>query len=121
MQVKIAENAGFCFGVKRATERVEALLADRAAGRVYILGHLIHNRLYNESLEAKGVRHITTQEAEEIARASDSGDAATVVIRTHGIPWGEEERLRALAERYSRFHVVDMTCPFVKKIHHIAD
>ncbi len=121
MQVKIAENAGFCFGVKRATERVEALLTDPGAGRVYILGHLIHNRLYNESLEEKGVRHIAAEELTEIARGTDEQHPATVVIRTHGIPWMEEERLRALAAAYPHFHVVDMTCPFVKKIHRIAD
>ncbi len=120
MSVRIAENAGFCFGVRRATEYVEGLLSDCTA-RVYILGHLIHNRLYNESLEAKGARHITAAEAEEIAAQTVEGEAARVVIRTHGVGREEEAFLLSLAARYPRFSVEDMTCPFVKKIHRIAD
>ncbi len=119
MTVRIAENAGFCFGVKRATEGVESLL--REPGHVYILGHLIHNRLYNESLETKGVVHIGIDEAADIARLATADMPATALIRTHGIPRGEEQHLRMLAETYPHFHVVDMTCPFVKKIHRIAD
>ena len=121
MSVKIAENAGFCFGVKRATAQVEALLRDPAAGRVCILGHLIHNRLYNESLEQKGVFHISVDGAEAVARETSAEAPATVIIRTHGIPLEEERRLYDLAAQYPHFAVLDMTCPFVKKIHRIAD
>ena len=121
MRAQIAENAGFCFGVQRATSEVERLLA---AGncRVAILGHLIHNRVYNEELEAKGVLHITIEEAEAFAKQSETdGIPCVAVIRTHGVPLAVEERLLALAARYPLFSVQDMTCPFVKKIHCIAD
>ena len=120
MSVRIAENAGFCFGVRRATEEVERLLGERNA-RVFILGHLIHNRLYNEGLEEKGVRHIGIEDAPAIAKESDSGMDAVVVIRTHGVPLEEEMLLRRLEAEHAHFHVADMTCPFVKKIHRIAD
>ena len=121
MRAQIAENAGFCFGVKRATDAVEELLAAGQA-RVAILGHLIHNRVYNEGLEARGARHISIDEAEAFAAQSErDGCPAVAVIRTHGIPRGEEETLRALSARYPHFSVLDMTCPFVKKIHRIAD
>jgi len=121
MKVILAENAGFCFGVKRATDRVEELLARKDGGRVCILGHLIHNRLYNESLEARGVRHITVEEAAAVAAESDDGTDTTVVIRTHGVPLPVERELAALAEKHPYFHVENMTCPFVGKIHRIAD
>lgn len=120
MSVRIAENAGFCFGVRRATAAVEDLLRKKD-GRVFILGYLIHNRLYNEKLERLGAVHITVEDARAIAESA-SGDApVTVVIRTHGIPRGEEDVLRALEREHPGFRVLDMTCPFVKKIHRIAD
>ena len=121
MSVQVAENAGFCFGVRRATDRVEAMLADPASGRVCILGHLIHNRLYNESLERRGVCHVTVEDTARLAAESDMGGEVTVVIRTHGIPKEEEEHLLALERVHPHFHVADMTCPFVRKIHTIAD
>ena len=90
--------------------------------RVAILGHLIHNRVYNESLEVKGVVHLSVGEIEAFAAQSAAdGVPCVAVIRTHGIPRAEEEHLAALAARYPLFSVLDMTCPFVKKIHRIAD
>ena len=119
MSITVAENAGFCFGVKRATEAVEELLSTGKGGRVCILGHLIHNRLYNERLEEKGVLHVGIEDAERLAE--EGGEPLTFVIRTHGVPQEQEARLSLLAERYPRVRVLDMTCPFVKKIHRIAD
>lgn len=120
MKICLAENAGFCFGVKRATEKVDELIT-RGHMRVCILGNLIHNRLYNESLERRGVRHITMEEVDAIALQSDADNETAVVVRTHGIPYTEEKKLLQLAERHPHFHVFDMTCPFVRKIHKIAD
>ena len=120
MKIQIAENAGFCFGVRRATAHVEQLIA-RGDRRVCILGHLIHNRLYNESLEKRGVRHITAEEASRVAEESDRDGATTVVVRTHGIPLEQEKLLRGLSAAHPHFTIEDMTCPFVRKIHRIAD
>ncbi len=121
MSVRIAQNAGFCFGVKRATDRVEELLSDPRHGTVCILGHLIHNRHYTASLEARGVRHVTVEEAVQLAATATPAAPVTVVIRTHGVPLVEEQTLRqAAAAAPQAFRVVDMTCPFVKKIHRIA-
>ena len=41
MEVRVAKNAGFCFGVKRAVDG--AFQSLKTFQRVYILGHLIHN------------------------------------------------------------------------------
>ena len=44
MKITVATNAGFCFGVKRATDRLEEALAQARAGEtIATLGHLIHN------------------------------------------------------------------------------
>ena len=43
--IVIAEHAGFCFGVKRATDAVEKRILDRAENeRLFTLGHLIQDR-----------------------------------------------------------------------------
>ena len=47
--IKIAENAGFCFGVKRACGMIEK--AADGGKKVYCLGEPIHNRIYNAMLE----------------------------------------------------------------------
>ena len=116
MKVTVAKEAGFCFGVKRATDYVEKELG--GSDDVYILGNLIHNRIYNEHLKERGAKVTSVSEVENIAK---SGKRSRVIIRTHGIPKDEEAKLRALEAEYSNLIIEDMTCPFVKKIHKIAD
>ena len=124
MSVKIAAESGFCFGVKRATDYVESLIERDDVSGIYILGKLIHNDIYNRGLTERGVRTISPDAVFEEARAaaieSDGGKRTVMVIRTHGTERGTEEYLRDLAERHPNFEVVDMTCPFVKRIHRIA-
>ncbi len=121
MQVKIAENAGFCFGVKRATDELEKRLAEHNAGeRIYTLGTLIHNDTYNASLYEQGVRVAKIEDIPCLAKSSSEDSPVTVFIRAHGIPRTDEEVLRDSAEKYPFFKYVDCTCPFVKKIHKIA-
>ena len=56
MEIRVAKTAGFCFGVKRATDRLEEALAQARAGEtIATLGHLIHNESYNEGLRRRGV------------------------------------------------------------------
>ncbi len=116
MKVTVAKEAGFCFGVKRATDFVEKGLGGEYD--IYILGHLIHNRIYNEHLASRGAKIATIASVEEIAK---KGREARIIIRTHGIPRGEEEFLRKVERECANIHIEDMTCPFVKKIHKIAD
>ena len=41
MEITIAKHAGFCFGVKRATDRLETAIRDKREGeRIYTLGTL---------------------------------------------------------------------------------
>ncbi len=104
MIIEIAENAGFCFGVKRAIE-----LAENAAakyGSVFSLGELIHNEMAVADLKKVGVTAVETPE---------QAAGKPLVIRSHGVPRGVTERSWKLCSE-----VIDATCPFVKKIHDIA-
>ena len=120
MSVTIAKNAGFCFGVKRATDRVSALLDNPDIRKIYTLGALIHNGAYIKELEGKGVFSISMDDAERIAKDSAKYGKTVLLIRAHGIPQSEESTLRTLEQAYPDFAVEDMTCPFVKRIHRIA-
>lgn len=117
MKITLAEEAGFCFGVKRATDFVEHALFEGRC-RICLLGKLIHNSIYNAELAARGAGVIRTEDAEQIAAL---GVPTAVVIRAHGICREEEAKLRALSGEYPNLHIEDMTCPFVKKIHRIVE
>ncbi len=120
MSIKVSKYAGFCPGVRGADNTIASLLRDRKKDeRIYTLGKLIHNRTYTESLEEKGVYSIEFSEIEQEYLSSDRQDM-TVVIRTHGVTREQDEWLRTFAKANENFHVVDATCPFVKKIHLLA-
>ncbi len=122
MPVTLAENAGFCFGVKRATDTLEAAVEKAEPSRkIYTLGHLIHNDIYNRSLADRGVMTIGEEDIERICAECDALHPATVFIRAHGITAELDRTLAECSEKNRFFSVVDCTCPYVKKIHRIAD
>lgn len=105
MRVTVARYAGFCFGVQRAVDLVEA--AAQAGERVQTLGPIIHNRHVVDRFAKMGVEVLSTPaEAEE---------GATVIIRSHGVARAVLEELRT-----RNVQIVDATCPFVKRIHGIV-
>ncbi len=120
-EIIVAENAGFCPGVKAATGRLAAALEQRREGeRLVTLGHLIHNDQYNAALEQRGVKAVGVKDLPALAATADETHPVTVFIRAHGIPEETEARLRELAAAHRGFSFVDCTCPFVTKIHRIA-
>ncbi len=121
MKVTIAKNAGFCFGVKRATDRLEEALQDAVEGEtVYTLGHLIHNEVYNDSLRQRGVRTATEEDLAVLARDASPAHPVTVLVRAHGCPKETQEQLERFTAQNPSFKWIDCTCPYVKKIHKIA-
>ncbi len=119
MDITIAKNAGFCFGVKRATDSLENAINEKNTDeKIYTLGNIIHNAPYNQSLRERGVECISMADVEGVANA---GTRATVFVRAHGIPKTDEAYLCQLSEKTENFSYVDCTCPFVKKIHRIAE
>ncbi len=105
-QIRIAEEAGACYGVERALQMVESA-AEESAGAVHTLGPLIHNPRVIAELAAQGVDAVESPE-------EAAGD--TLLLRTHGTVPEEEARARDLCAR-----VLDATCPFVKKVHQAAE
>ena len=107
MEIILAKSAGFCFGVQRAVD-----MAYEQAGHreVYTFGPIIHNEEVIEDLKSKGVNII--EDLDELEGKSD----CTVVIRSHGV----EKRVYEELEKKG-IHIVDATCPFVKKIHKIVE
>ena len=121
-EVIVAKNAGFCFGVRRATETVERLLSERTGAGQYtcILGKLIHNPGYNAFLAAQGAIIISEEEIDRYYALAEDGADVCVIIRTHGIVREVEGKLAGYAAACPRFTYADCTCPYVKKIHSIA-
>ena len=108
MEVTLAKTAGFCFGVKRAVDRVYEL-ADQEE-KVYTFGPIIHNEEVVQDLESRGVQVLNS--LEELAAVTDG----IVVIRSHGVP---EEVYQLMEEKNIRY--ADATCPFVRKIHKLVE
>ena len=114
MEVILAKSAGFCFGVKRAVDKVyeqlEAIDKSGTKKQIYTYGPIIHNEIVVQDLERRGVRVI---ESEEELEALTEG---IVVIRSHGVPRRICEKIEELG-----LECVDATCPFVKRIHKIVE
>ena len=121
-EITVAKNAGFCFGVKRATDTLEDTIehADKNL-RIFTLGHIIHNTIYNNELLEKGVNVLEENEIEAIAATAREESPVKVFIRTHGVTKEISDRLKKAAAANPYFSYVDCTCPFVTKIHKIAD
>ncbi len=105
MQVLLANEYGFCFGVERAVDMVEEAIQDGQTVRA--LGPLIHNEQEMQRLAHEGV---TT-----ISQPIQIGRNETAVIRAHGVT---PEVQRELEEKAAK--VVDATCPFVTRVQKLA-
>lgn len=104
-EIILAEHAGFCFGVRRAIEAVEALPKE-ANQTIYVLGQLVHNPQVVEKLKERGVVVIERNQL-DIPKPGD-----TVVITAHGVP----DSLKQEAKDRG-FAVIDTTCPLVTLVH----
>jgi 4-hydroxy-3-methylbut-2-enyl diphosphate reductase len=106
MEVLLADEYGFCFGVERAVEMVEDALQEGATVRS--LGALIHNTQEMKRLEDEGISTIDAPE--------EAGQDVTAVIRAHGVTPMVQLELESRAAR-----VIDATCPFVTKVQKLAE
>lgn len=111
VQLIRAENAGFCFGVRRAANMVQKLL-DEGNRHIFTIGELIHNPPFLKRLEEQGVSICSVDDIPDLAKRFPD---AIFLVRTHGLPKEVTERLDEWKVRY-----VDATCPYVKKIHRIV-
>jgi 4-hydroxy-3-methylbut-2-enyl diphosphate reductase len=100
-RIEVAKNSGFCFGVERSID-----CALKVKGPASSIGPLVHNQHVVDDLAKKGITVV-----------EDHRDAShkTAIIRAHGVP---KPVISDLKKR--GIGVVDLTCPFVKKVHEYA-
>ncbi|MFI3208317.1 MAG: 4-hydroxy-3-methylbut-2-enyl diphosphate reductase [Eubacteriales bacterium] len=109
MNVKIAKTAGFCFGVKRAVDKVYEEIEKADGKSIYTYGPIIHNDEVIKDFKNKGVDVIHTEE--ELSALNEG----IIIIRSHGV----SKKIYDIIEE-KKLEYVDATCPFVKKIHRIV-
>ncbi len=102
MEIIIAKNAGFCFGVDRAVKMTLEEL-EKEGEQVYSYGPLIHNPQAVSELEDKGLT--TLESFERIGEGR-------LIFRSHGVPEAIQEKAVEMG-----LSVVDCTCPYVKAVH----
>jgi 4-hydroxy-3-methylbut-2-enyl diphosphate reductase len=105
MDVLLAKSAGFCFGVKRATQM--AFDAADSYQSLQSLGPLIHSPQMVARLEERGIR---------VCKQVEEADGEAIVVRSHGVT---AEEFAALQD--SGKAIVDATCPFVTRAQDYAN
>lgn len=97
MQVLLARENGFCFGVKKAVELTEA--AAETGKRVYNLGQVVHNPTISERLQRRGVK---------VIKDPSQADEGIVVVRAHGVPPAVRKEIEDRG-----LECIDATCSLV--------
>ena len=103
MQVILAQPRGFCAGVERAIEIVEAAL-QQYGPPIYVRHEIVHNLRVVENLKAKGVRFV--EQIDQIP------NGAITVFSAHGVSEKVEQDASVRGLR-----PLDATCPLVSKVH----
>ena len=120
--ILIADNAGFCFGVKRAMNMAWNELDKSEKVAIYALGPLIHNKQAVAKYEERGmltvdtIEEIEKIESEKVRRGINASKDREMIIRSHGVSKSiyDEAKLKNIP-------IIDTTCPFVRKIHYLAN
>ncbi len=105
MKIIIADDSGFCFGVKRAMEKT-LNLAKSNEKSVHTLGPLIHNNQVIEYLEGLNVFSVSS---------IDEVEEGPLIIRSHGVPLSVYEKAKD-----ANTEIIDATCPYVRKVQEIV-
>ena len=99
----LAEPRGFCAGVVRAIDVLDAVL-DREPPPIYAFHEIVHNRHVVDGFRDRGA--IFVDDVAEVPEGS------RIVFSAHGVSPAVVEE----AER-RRLRVIDTTCPLVTKVH----
>jgi len=106
LEIIVAKTAGFCFGVEKAVKTAFDLVAG-GEKNLYTFGHIIHNPQIVSELESRGVK--------VIEKINDLESPAKLIIRAHGVAPEVYEEIENKG-----IEMVDLTCPYVKKIHKLV-
>ncbi|WP_350296314.1 4-hydroxy-3-methylbut-2-enyl diphosphate reductase [Limnohabitans sp. Rim8] len=102
-EILLAEPRGFCAGVDRAIDIVEAALS-KFGSPIYVRHEIVHNTFVVNDLKKKGAIFI-----EDLA---DVPPGATLVFSAHGVSRAIQNEAVARG-----FQIFDATCPLVTKVH----
>ncbi|WP_297725977.1 4-hydroxy-3-methylbut-2-enyl diphosphate reductase [Limnohabitans sp. Rim8] len=102
-EILLAEPRGFCAGVDRAIDIVEAALF-KFGSPIYVRHEIVHNTFVVNDLKKKGAIFI-----EDLA---DVPPGATLVFSAHGVSRAIQNEAVARG-----FQIFDATCPLVTKVH----
>ncbi len=105
MKVCLAEDYGFCFGVKRA---VDGILKALESDEVVTDGDVVHNERVMDHLKAYGLKVVKDLKGENFSDA-------VFAVRAHGIP---QKKYEEISKRFKK--ILDLTCPIVKNLFEIA-
>ncbi len=111
MEVEIAKEVGFCFGVRKAVDNLDNILEKNQDKYIYVTGPLIHNSEFLKKYENKNVDF-----SNNLDRVSEN---SVILIRAHGI--SDEER-KKIMEKASETNskVIDSSCPYVLRVHYFT-
>jgi 4-hydroxy-3-methylbut-2-enyl diphosphate reductase len=104
----LASPRGFCAGVARAVNIVEAALVKYGAP-VFVRHEIVHNQAVVKRLEAEGA--VFVESLDDIPMW-EQGKKPNVIFSAHGVAPAVIEKARALG-----FETLDATCPLVSKVH----
>lgn len=100
----LAKSAGFCFGVRRAVDELGKMAGKEA---VATLGPIIHNSDVVAEFERRGVFSYD--------KPDDVPENVSIAIRAHGVGKDITDAVKSRSAG-----CIDLTCPFVEKIHRIV-
>jgi 4-hydroxy-3-methylbut-2-enyl diphosphate reductase len=98
VEILLAKEMGFCWGVRRAIDIMETAAADK--GEIISVGPIVHNPQVVEELRSKGVR----------LDKKPVDSSSPVAITAHGVGPQVLEEVRATGAE-----VIDGTCPIVTR------
>ena len=102
-EILLAEPRGFCAGVDRAIDIVEAALS-KFGSPIYVRHEIVHNTFVVNDLKNKGAIFIEDLD--------DVPPGATLVFSAHGVSRAIQNEAQARG-----FQIFDATCPLVTKVH----
>ena len=111
VEIKVAKNSGFCFGVKKAIEIAEEVAQKNNGHSTYVLGQLVHNERVIDDLENKGI--VFVDDINNIPQNE------ITVLRAHGEP-GTTYQVLEQKEITKGKNLNDATCPLVTLVHNVA-
>jgi 4-hydroxy-3-methylbut-2-enyl diphosphate reductase len=102
-KILLAAPRGYCAGVERAVQAVEAAL-ELYGAPVYVRKEIVHNKHVVDQLRARGAIFVDSE--------TEVPEDATVVFSAHGVA----PSVHTNAEQ-RRLRTIDATCPLVTKVH----